>query len=131
MKIWQKKVIVHTMAYFYIAAGVNHFVSPDFYFPLIPPFFSNPGLVNLLAGIAEVLLGLGILYYPTRARAAWGIMLMLISFIPSHWYFIQIGSCISDGLCVPAWVGWLRLVVIHPILILWAVWVAINPKIYG
>lgn len=129
--IFLKKVIIKGMGYFYLIAGINHFLTPDFYFPLIPPFFTKPELVNLIAGIAEVLLGLGILYYPTRSRAAWGIVLMLIAFIPSHWYFIQIGACIEDGLCVSQWIGWGRLVVIHPILILWAIWIALNPKIYG
>lgn len=118
------------MGYFYFIAGINHFLTPDFYTPLIPPFFSNPDLINILAGIAEVLLGLGILYFPTRAKAAWGIILMLIAFIPSHWYFIQINTCVEGGLCVPAWIGWVRLFIIHPILIFWAYWVGKNPKIY-
>lgn len=131
MKNWQKKVIIHGMAYFYLAAGFNHFVSPDFYLPLIPPFFSRPDLINILSGVAEILLGMGILYFPTRKRAAWGIILMLIAFIPSHVYFIQIGSCITDGLCVPSFVGWIRLILIHPILIFWAYWVGKNDRIYG
>ena len=38
-------------------------------------------------------------------------------------YFININSCIPKGLCVPQWVGWVRLIVIHPILIAWAWWV--------
>ncbi len=130
MKVWQKKVLVHGMAYFYLAAGVNHFVSPEFYLPLIPPFFSQPELINTLAGVAEILLGLGILYYPTRKRAGLGVLILLVAFIPSHVYFIQIGSCIEGGLCVPEWVGWFRLLVIHPFLILWAGWIWKNPRIY-
>jgi uncharacterized membrane protein len=125
-----KKVIIQGMGYFYLVAGINHFIAPDFYYPLIPPFFSNPELINILAGVAEVLLGLGILYFPTRSRAAWGIMLMLIAFIPAHWYFIQINTCVDRGLCVPAWIGWVRLILIQPILIFWAYWVSKNPKIY-
>lgn len=124
-----KKIVIRGLGYFYLIAGFNHFLNPNFYLSLIPPFFSNPELVNLLAGF-EVLLGLGIVYYPTRVRAAWGIVLMLIAFIPSHWYFIQVGSCVSDGLCVPEWIGWVRLVVVHPILILWAIWVSRYPRIY-
>ncbi len=131
MKIWQKKVVIHGLAYFYLAAGINHFISPDFYLPLIPPFFSKPELINVLAGIAEFLLGLGVLYYPTRGRAGFGIVLLLIAFVPSHIYFIQIGSCVAGGLCVPLWLGWIRLVLIHPILIFWGYWVAKNDKIYG
>ena len=130
MKIWKKKLIIHTLSYFYLAAGINHFVSPEFYLSLIPPFFSYPELINYLSGIAEVMLGLGIMYFPTRKRAALGIMVLLLAFIPSHAYFIQIGSCVENGLCVPEWVGWIRLVMIHPLLIFWAFWVYKNPKIY-
>ncbi len=131
MKVWQKKVIIHGMAYFYTAAGINHFIAPDFYLPLIPPFFSQPELINIIAGITEILLGMGILYFPTRKRAAWGIILLLLAFIPSHVYFIQIGSCVEDGLCVPELIGWLRLILIHPFMIFWAFWIGKNPRIYG
>ena len=119
------------MSYFYLAAGVNHFVVPEFYLPLIPPFFSQPELINILAGVAEILLGLGILYLPTRKRAGMGVFILLMAFIPSHLYFIQIGSCVEEGLCVPEWIGWVRLLIIHPILMFWAFWVAKNPRIYG
>ncbi|GMQ27620.1 DoxX family protein [Algoriphagus confluentis] len=119
------------MGYFYLIAGINHFLTPEFYLPLIPPFFSHPDLINTLSGVAEILLGLGILYFPTRTRAAWGVVLMLLAFIPAHVYFIQIGSCIEEGLCVSEWIGWVRLMIIHPILIFWAYWIAKNPRIYG
>lgn len=130
MKIWKKKVLIHGLAYFYVAAGLNHFISPDFYLPLIPPFFSYPEWINLLSGLAEVLLGLGVLYRPTRSRAGLGVVLLLLAFIPSHVYFIQVGSCIENNLCVQEWIGWLRLLFIHPILIYWAYWIYKNPKIY-
>ena len=48
------------------------------------------------------------------------IIVLLIFFIPSHVYFIKIGSCVPNGLCVNPIIGWLRLVIVHPILILWA-----------
>ncbi len=126
MKKIVQKFLIYSMGYFYLVAGVNHFVTPDFYLPLIPPFFSNPEFINILSGVAEILLGLGVLYLPTRKRAAWGIFGMLLCFIPSHVYFIQLGSCIEGGLCVPEWVGWVRLMVIHPILLLWSFWVSKN-----
>lgn len=129
MKRGLQKVIIHALGYFYLVAGINHFLTPDFYLPLIPPFFSYPESINVLAGVAEILLGLGVLYFPTRKRAAWGIVMMLVCFIPSHVYFIQVGSCIPEGLCVPAWIGWMRLVLIHPVLIYWAVWVAKHNKL--
>lgn len=101
-------------------AGLNHFVDPNFYYPLIPPSFSQPEMVNILAGLAEIALGIGFFSPKTRKLSAFGVIALLIAFIPSHVYFIQIGSCIENGLCVPEWVGWVRLLIVHPLLILWA-----------
>lgn len=131
MKIWQKKILIYGLGFFYLVAGINHFISPDFYLPLIPPFFTNPELINSLAGVAELILGIGVLFFSTRRLASLGIVVMLMAFIPSHVYFIQIGSCVSEGLCLPDWVGWIRLILIHPILIYWSYWVMKNGKIYG
>jgi uncharacterized membrane protein len=111
---------VRLMTFFYLIAGFNHFLNPDFYLPLIPPFFEDKEQINMLSGVAEVLLAAGILFYPSRKYASYGIIIMLLAFVPSHVYFIQIGSCIEGGLCVSEWIGWMRLIVIHPPLLLWA-----------
>ncbi|MDE3251309.1 MAG: hypothetical protein KGO92_00795 [Bacteroidota bacterium] len=115
-----KQFLRYTQAVFYILAGLNHFRSPSFYLGMIPPYLPWHGLINLLAGIAETLLGISLLIPATRKWGAYGIILLLILFIPVHIYFIQIGNCLPNGFCVPAWVGWLRLLVIHPLLIAWA-----------
>ncbi|MEO1627108.1 MAG: hypothetical protein AAFV25_18290 [Bacteroidota bacterium] len=106
---------------FYILAGINHFWHPGFYLPLIPDYLPQPKLLNAISGWAEILLGLGMAFEGSRHWAAIGLVAMLIVFVPSHVHFIQIGSCVEGGLCTPAWVAWLRLVLIHPLLILW-VW---------
>nr|HAD50567.1 hypothetical protein [Algoriphagus sp.] len=107
---------------FYIFAGINHFLNPEFYLPLIPDYFSNAEFINVLAGLAEIILGIGLLIKKVRRVAIIGVVLMLLAFIPSHVYFIQKGSCIDGGLCVSNWIGWIRLVIIHPILIAWPLW---------
>lgn len=104
---------------FYVVAGINHFRDPEFYLPLIPDYFDYPYAINIASGILEILLGVLVLIKPARQYAAVAIILMLLAFIPSHIYFVQQGSC-AGALCVPAWVGWVRLVVIHPLLIFWA-----------
>ena len=108
------------MAFLYLVAGINHFISPESYLPIIPEYIPNHELINVLAGIAEIILGIGLLIPKTRIVSAWGVILMLIAFIPSHVYFIQIGSCVEGGICTPEWMGWIRLVVIHPLLLAWA-----------
>ncbi len=115
-----KKISLYVLAMFYIVAGINHFVNPGFYLPLIPEYFVYLELINYLSGIAEVVLGIGLLVNQSRRISSYLIVLLLVAFIPSHVYFIQIGSCVEGGLCIPEWGSWLRLVVIHPLLIWWA-----------
>lgn len=118
-----KRISLWLMAGFYLFAGFNHFRDASFYFPLIPEYLQDYShQINLLSGGIEMAFGLGILLAPTRNWAAYGIMLMLLAFIPSHVYFIKEGGCMSESLCIPAWVAWVRLIVIHPMLILWAWW---------
>jgi uncharacterized membrane protein len=115
-----KKISLYVLAMFYIVAGINHFVNPGFYFSLIPEYFVYLELINYLSGIAEVVLGIGLLFNQTRRISSYLIVLLLLAFIPSHVYFIQIGSCVDGGLCIPEWGSWLRLVAVHPFLIWWA-----------
>lgn len=103
-------------------AGLNHFVDPGFYYPLIPSYLQAPQAINIIAGLAEVLLGLGLISPKTRKVAVFGIIAMLVAFIPSHVFFIEKGSCLQNSLCVAPWLGWLRILLVHPILILWAWW---------
>ncbi|PZX56862.1 putative membrane protein [Algoriphagus ratkowskyi] len=115
-----KIVGLYVMSALYILAGINHFISPDGYLRLIPEYLPFHELINILAGISEVVFGIALLFPKTRGWAAWGIILMLLAFIPAHIYFIQLNSCIENGICLPPWTGWFRLLVIHPILIAWA-----------
>ena len=117
-----KKISLYIQSFFYLFAGTNHFRKPASYDGLIPPYLPWHSIINITAGVAEILLGALLLFTPTRKIAAYGIIAMLIAFIPAHVYFIQIGSCIPNGLCVPQWLGWVRLVILHPLLIAWAAW---------
>ena len=111
----------YLLAGFFILAGVNHFLQPNFYLPLIPDYLPWPISLNLISGVAEIVLGVGMLINHLQSAAMWGLIILLILFIPSHIYFIRVGSCIEGGLCAPMWMAWLRLVLIHPLLLLW-VW---------
>jgi uncharacterized membrane protein len=114
-----KKVGLYLLIIFYLLAGINHFINPTIYIQIIPPYLPNPELLNLLSGIAEIALAIFLIFKSTRTYAVYGIIAMLIAFLPAHIYMIQIGGCAGD-LCVPLWVAWLRLIVFHPLLILWA-----------
>jgi uncharacterized membrane protein len=111
------------LASVFILAGLNHFRDPSFYLPLIPPYLPFPELLNTVSGLLEVSLGTLVLFKKYRKAAIWGLISLMILFVPAHVYMIQVGGCISDALCVPEWIAWVRLVVIQPLIIVW-IWSA-------
>ncbi len=116
-----KTLSLAVLVIFYLIAGINHFRDPDFYYPLIPDYLSEFTVaINWLSGLIEVGFSAALVFEKTRKYAVYGIVLMLTAFIPSHICFFDIGVCVPDGLCVPAWVPGARLLVIHPMLMYWA-----------
>lgn len=71
---------------FMIFGGVNHFLKPDFYLPFVPPFLPLKEVIVLLSGVVEVVLGVGVLIPKFRFYAAWGILLLMLVFLPVHIY---------------------------------------------
>lgn len=110
----------YLMAGFYLFGGVNHFLTPQFYLPLIPDYLPEPVLLNIFAGGAAIVLAIGLLVPKYQKFAAWGVIALLVAFIPVHIYFIEMGSCIPDVLCTSELLGWVRLLLIHPLLIGWS-----------
>lgn len=104
----------------FILAGINHFLSPEAYLPLIPPYFPWPEMINLLSGAAEIILGAGLITQKYKRASAAGIILLLIAFIPAHIHHIQMDGCVSERICIPVWAAWIRLLVLQPLLIFWA-----------
>lgn len=102
---------------FFLFAGTYHFINPSFYLPLIPDYFPYKTAINFISGLLEIIAGALLLTNKYSRYGARLIVILMILFIPSHIYFIQIGSCIEGGLCVPPWIAWVRLILIHPLLI--------------
>lgn len=116
-------------AAFLMVAGISHFLYPRVYIVLIPPYLPYPEILNVLAGSSEIILGAALLIPSLRRIASIATILLFIVFIPVHIYFIREGSCIDNSLCVPKWIGWLRLVLIHPVLIILVYYIGLaSPK---
>jgi len=105
---------------FYAFAGSYHFINPGFYSDLIPDYLAYYSFINYISGLSEIVLAIGVAIPKTRLLAVKGIIVLLVLFIPSHIYFIKIGSCVESAFCVAPWISWVRLLIIHPVLILWA-----------
>lgn len=81
-----KRIALYAMALFYIAAGMNHFRDASLYLRMMPPWIPAHELMVQLSGLAEVLLGLGLLFRKTRPFAAWGVIALLIAVFPANIY---------------------------------------------
>jgi len=118
-----KQILFFFLIVFYLFAGYNHFATPSFYLPIIPPYLAAWAKeINIVSGIAEILLALLLIPKTTRPFAVKGIIIMLIAFIPSHIYFIQKGSFTLGSITITPTLSYIRLLVGQPILIFWVWW---------
>jgi uncharacterized membrane protein len=74
------------MGLVYVLAGVLHFVAPETYERIVPPQLPRPRTLVSLSGIAEVALGVGVLFERTRRRSAWGLIALLVAVFPANVY---------------------------------------------
>ena len=111
-----KTILLYVMAALYVVAGINHFVRPRMYVKIIPPYLPAPEMLNYVAGAAEVMLGVGLLFSATRPWAAWGIVALLVAVFPANLYMYQ-----HNTFGIPSWVLLVRLP-LQLVLIAWAWW---------
>jgi len=83
------QISLYIMAGLYILAGINHFIMPKVYLKITPPWVPQPGKVNMLVGVAEIVLGVLLFFPETRSPSAWGIILLLIAVFPANIYHFQ------------------------------------------
>lgn len=94
------------MAAMYIFAGLMHFIKPKVYLRIMPRYLPFHKQLVLLSGITEIILGIGLLFEPTKDIAIYGIIGMLSVFLLVHFYML---SSEKAGAGFPKWVLFLRL----------------------
>ncbi|QCC49904.1 DoxX family protein [Halapricum salinum] len=117
------------MGFAYVLAGVAHFLSPSMFARIVPPQLPRPRALVYLSGIAEIVLGVGVLFERTRNVSAWGIVALLVAVFPANVYMAT-----SDELDLPGPVGnvsdaalWARLP-LQAVLVAWALWYTNRPQ---
>lgn len=70
----------------FILAGLNHFLSTNFYLRMMPPIFPAHLFLVYLSGIFEIALGILLLIPRFRKLAAWGLIALLIAVYPANIY---------------------------------------------
>ena len=84
-----KSISKFVLAIFMIVAGTMHFVNPDFFLKIVPPYLPLHKELVLLSGVCEMLLGVLLLIPRYSHLAAWGIIALLIAVFPANVYLYQ------------------------------------------
>lgn len=106
---------LYLSAALYIFAGFMHFAKERFYIKSMPSYIPYHKAMVQLSGVAEIALGLGLLFSFTRVYAAWGLILLLIAVFPANIYMATSGKFHR----MPKVLLWLRLP-LQLVLIWWA-----------
>jgi uncharacterized membrane protein len=120
-----KRPLLYVMGVLYVAAGAMHFVVPSLYAQIVPPVFPRPLALVYLSGVAEIVLGIGVMLPRTRRLAAWGLIALLIAVFPANVYMAT-HDVMLEGL--PTWASspsdaatWARLP-FQLVFVAWAWW---------
>jgi uncharacterized membrane protein len=81
-----KVILKYLLAASFVLAGLNHFISTDFYLKIMPPYLPWHLPLVYFSGIVEIALG-ALLLIPRLTRvAAWGLIALLIAVFPANIY---------------------------------------------
>ncbi|MDH7446884.1 DoxX family protein [Aquimarina sp. 2201CG14-23] len=68
----------------FIIAGTFHLIKPKAFMRIMPLYIPYHKALVYLSGIAEIIVGIGVLFTQVRSYAIWAIIIMLIVFFPVH-----------------------------------------------
>ena len=69
------KVLIYVYIIFFVGAGINHFLNPQFYDAIVPEFIPYPRLVHQFTGILEIVIPL---FFLTKYRKEAALMMILL-----------------------------------------------------
>ncbi len=108
--------MIYFLAGIFIVAGIYHFVAPKAFLRIMPSYIPFHKTMVIGSGIAEIVLGILLLFPATRSIAAWGVIILLILVFPAN---IEMVRTKKARMRLPMWVVILRLP-LQFLLIFWA-----------
>jgi len=98
-----KTISIIIMSLFYIGAGINHFINPDWFVRIVPPILPFKITIVYISGIFEVILGSLLIFPKTRFIAGWGLILLLLAVYPANIYVALTNGKAMDTTPMIAW----------------------------
>lgn len=96
----------YVLALLFILGGANHFRKPKIYERIIPPYIPAHTSLVLFSGIIEMIFGFMLITQESQEIGAWGIIVLLVLFIPVHLFMLQNKKA---SLKLPKWLLAIRL----------------------
>lgn len=117
-----RRISLALLALLFVGSGVLHFVRPEPYLAMMPPYLPAHAALVAISGVFEILGGLGVLVRRTRRFAGWGLIALLVAVFLAN---LHMALYPDDFASIPVWVLVLRLPM-QAVLIAW-VWWATRP----
>ena len=113
-----------SLALFFVTAGALHFVFPQAYIGVMPPWLGWHAALVLVSGVAECAGGVGVLLPASRRFAGWGLLLLCVAVLPANLQMLL--NAIAAG--KPGWLVSLLLLrlPLQALLMRW-IWLASGP----
>ena len=116
-------VFKYLLVVFFVLAGVNHFINPEFYLRIMPPYLPWHEALNYLSGFLEVALALLVLVPKYARLAGWGLIALLIAVFPANLHMALHPELFPEA---PPIAYYIRLP-LQLVFIAWVYWTTIAP----
>ncbi len=119
------KIILRWLAtIFFLIAGAMHFVIPEFYLAMMPPFIPFQSFFVVLTGIAEMAGGVGLQIPKLRKLTGLLMIAMLVAIFPANIY-VAIAQPALPDITYSSGSMWWRLL-LQPLFIAWVWFVSLK-----
>ncbi len=92
----------------FIVGGIGHFVVPDFFVSICPPWVPEPLRVVYLSGLVEIALALQLIPRRSRSAAGYALLALIVAVTPVHIWMLMVPERFPQ---FPVALLWLRLVI--------------------
>ena len=84
-----KSFLIIISSIFYVIVGIKHFIDPEYFLSIVPPYLPYHLELVYISGLFEILFGLLILLPKYRYYGAIGLILLLVAVFPANIYLAQ------------------------------------------
>jgi len=84
-----KSFLIIISSIFYVVVGIKHFIEPEYFLSIVPPYLPYHLELVYISGLFEILFGLLILFPKYRYYGAIGLILLLVAVFPANIYLAQ------------------------------------------